>query len=89
MAIETLTQLFDTIEQSALRTKGNSQDVRARKATVAKWLAEVVCCPVDWRERVNAIPPGDGVDYALALINAAAGKRVRLQPPPPVPQFVI
>lgn len=83
----TLAQLFDLIEREAAREQGQSAPVRAKRATVRRWLLEVVACPVDWRERVAAVPKGQGVDYALDLIKAATGKRPRLEaPPPPPPQ---
>jgi hypothetical protein len=81
----TLTQLFDLIESEAVREQGQSAPVRAKRATVRRWLSEVIACPLDWRERVAAVPKAQGVDYALDLIKAATGKRPRLETAPPPP----
>jgi hypothetical protein len=79
----TLGQFFDRVEQEAARDIGQSAQLRAKRATVRRWLGEVITCPDGWQDRVAAVPQGQGVDYALALIKAATGKALRFEPAPP------
>jgi hypothetical protein len=75
--VTTLDALFDLIEREAHRPgQGSSASHRAMVETIDAWLGSVIACPVDWRERVAAVPPGQGARYALALADAAAGKRI-------------
>lgn len=82
MVFDRISQVLDTVEREALRKPATTKDARRKLHTVQKWLAEVVAFPVDWRERVAAVPAAQGLDYALALAGAAMGKRLRLEDPP-------
>jgi hypothetical protein len=59
--------------------------------TIDAWLGSVIACPGDWRERVAAVPPGQGARYALALADAAAGKRIprSVKPAPSVKRQIV
>jgi hypothetical protein len=72
----TIGDLLNRIERHALADDRTTVDVRRKKAVVARFLREAIGLPDGWRERIAAVPAGTGADYALALADAAKGKRV-------------
>lgn len=87
-AAMTIGQLLDWVETLAVADTRNSVEVRRKKATIHHWLMSVIGLPDGWRERVAAVPPSaHPIDHALALADAANGKRIRRADDPlPIPQ---
>ena len=84
----TIGQLLDQVERLAVADTRNSVEVRRKKATVHHWLMSVIGLPDGWRERVAAVQPTPHpIDHAVALADAAAGKRIR-RADEPLPVYV-